>query len=97
MSLRGYIIRRVLYIVPLMLGITLMNFTMINVSPGDPVIIRLGLIQCNTVECYNNAYNKEAVEMGLLSRDLYTVPWFERYVDFVNNLLHFDFGRSWYY
>ncbi len=80
-----------------MLGITLMNFTMINVSPGDPVIVRLGLIQCNTVECYNNAYNREAIEMGLLSKDLYTVPWFERYIDFVSNLLHLDFGRSWYY
>ena len=96
MSLRGFIIRRVLYIVPLMLGITLMNFTLINISPGDPVIVRLGLIHCETPECYNNAYNKEAIEMGLLTRDLYTVPWFERYVDFVNDLLHFDLGRSWY-
>jgi peptide/nickel transport system permease protein len=27
---------------------------------------------------------------------MYTVPWFERYIDFVNDLLHFDLGRSWY-
>ncbi|MHA1202283.1 MAG: ABC transporter permease [Candidatus Heimdallarchaeaceae archaeon] len=79
-----------------MLGITLMNFTLINVSPGDPVIVRLGLIHCETPECYNSAYNREAIEMGLLDNDMYTVPWFERYVSFVNDLLHFDFGRSWY-
>ncbi len=79
-----------------MLGITLMNFTLINVSPGDPVIVRLGLIHCETPECYNSAYNREAIEMGLLNNDMYTVPWFERYVSFVNDLLHFDFGRSWY-
>ena len=96
MSLRGYIVRRVLYIVPVMLGITLMNFTLINVSPGDPVIVRLGLIKCETPECYNAAYNREAVEMGLLGEDMYTIPWFDRYIDFVSDLLRFDFGRSWY-
>ncbi|GAH57446.1 unnamed protein product, partial [marine sediment metagenome] len=77
-------------------GITLMNFTLINVSPGDPVLVRLGLIHCETPECYNSAYNREAIEMGLLDNDMYTVPWFERYIDFVNDLLHFDLGRSWY-
>lgn len=96
MSLRGYIVRRVIYIVPVMLGITLMNFTLINVSPGDPVIVRLGLLHCETPECYNTAYNNEAIEMGLMNNEMYTVPWFERYVDFVNDLLHFDLGRSWY-
>ena len=96
MSLRGYIVRRVIYIVPVMLGITLLNFTLINVSPGDPVIVRLGLIKCETPECYNSAYNKEAIEMGLLDNEMYTVPWFNRYVDFVNDLLHFDLGKSWY-
>ena len=96
MSLRGYIVKRVIYIVPVMLGITLMNFTLINVSPGDPVIVRLGLLKCETPECYNAAYNREAIEMGLLDNEMYTVPWFERYIDFVNDLLHFDLGRSWY-
>ncbi len=96
MSLKGFIIRRVLYIVPVMLGITLMNFTLINVSPGDPVIVRLGLIHCDNPECYNNAYNREAIEMGLMDRDLYTIPWFTRYVDYVSDLLRFDFGNSWY-
>ncbi|MCE7739958.1 MAG: ABC transporter permease [Candidatus Heimdallarchaeota archaeon] len=97
MSLKGFIIRRTIYIVPVMLGITLMNFTLINVSPGDPVIVRIGLLQCNSPECYNNAYNREAVEMGLLGQDYYTIPWFNRYVDFVNDLLHFNLGKSWYY
>lgn len=97
MSLKGYILRRTIYIVPIMLAITLMNFTLINVSPGDPVLVRLGLIKCETPECYNAAYNKEAIEMGLLDNNLYTVPWFERYIDFVNDLLHFDLGKSWSY
>ncbi len=96
MSLKGYIVKRVIYIVPVMLGITLLNFTLINVSPGDPVLVRLGLLKCETPECYNTAYNKEAIQMGLLNNEMYTVPWFERYVDFVNDLLHFDLGRSWY-
>ncbi len=97
MSLKGFIIRRTIYIVPVMLGITLMNFTLINVSPGDPVVVRLGLIHCDHDDCYNAAYNGEAIEMGLLDSDYYTVPWFNRYIDFVNDLLHFDLGNSWYY
>ncbi|MBY9002007.1 MAG: ABC transporter permease [Candidatus Heimdallarchaeota archaeon] len=96
MSLRGYIVRRVLYIVPVMIGITLMNFTLINISPGDPIIVRLGLISCETPECYNSAYNREAIEMGLLGEDMYTIPWFERYITFLSDLIRFDFGKSWY-
>jgi len=96
MSLRGYIVRRVLYIIPLMLGITLINFTLINISPGDPIVVRIGLIHCESPECYNSAYNREAIEMGLLNEDMYTVPWFTRYIDFVSDLLRLDFGRSWY-
>ena len=80
-----------------MLGITLMNFTLINISPGDPVIIRIGLIHCENMDCYNSAYNREAIEMGLLNEELYTVPWFTRYIRFVSDLLRFDFGTSWYY
>lgn len=97
MSLKGFIIRRTLYIIPIMLGITLMNFTLINISPGDPIVVRIGLIHCETEECYNAAYNKEALEMGLLDSEMYTVPWFKRYVDFVSGLLRLDLGRSWYY
>jgi len=73
-----------------------MNFTLINVSPGDPVIVRLGLIQCSNPECYNNAYNREAIEMGLMDVDLYTIPWFTRYLDYISDLLRLDFGDSWY-
>ncbi|MHA1303952.1 MAG: ABC transporter permease [Candidatus Heimdallarchaeaceae archaeon] len=97
MSLKTYVLRRILYIAPLMIAITLMNFTLINVAPGDPVLVRVGLIKCETPECYNNAYNKAAIEMGLMDENYYTVPWFERYIDFVNDLLHFDLGRSWSY
>ena len=80
-----------------MIGITLMNFTLINVSPGDPVVVRLGLIMCDNEACYNNAYNRAAIEMGLMDESMYTIPWFTRYVDYVSDLLRFDFGRSWYH
>ena len=79
-----------------MLGIILINFTLINISPGDPIVVRIGLIHCESPECYNSAYNREAIEMGLLNEDMYTVPWFTRYIDFVSDLLRLDFGRSWY-
>ena len=79
-----------------MLGITLLNFTLLIATPGDPVIVRIGLIHCETEECYNLAYNKQALEMGLLDDEMYTIPWFTRYIKFVNGILHGDFGNSWY-
>ena len=80
-----------------MLGITLLNFTLLSLTPGDPVIVRIGLIHCENMDCYNTAYNREAVEMGLLDDEWYTVPWFQRYINFINDLLHLDLGNSWYF
>ena len=95
MSLKGFILRRTIYIVPIMIGVTLINFTLIDASPGDPIRIRVGLVSCTTPDCYNDAYNREALAMGLIDSDGYTVPWVTRYFDFLNRILRFDLGDSW--
>jgi peptide/nickel transport system permease protein len=37
-----YILRRLLLLIPLLLGVTLLTFAIIQVTPGDPVVLMLG-------------------------------------------------------
>ncbi|NLZ51721.1 MAG: ABC transporter permease, partial [Thermoanaerobacteraceae bacterium] len=69
-----YILRRILMMIPVMLGVTLIVFTMMYITPGDPAEIILG----------DNA-TPEAVaqlraEIGLDD------PYLVRYVRFISNL-----------
>lgn len=78
-----YILRRILMMIPVMLGVTLIVFTMMYITPGDPAEIILG----------DNA-TPEAVaqlraEMGLDD------PYLVRYVRFVSNLLRGDLGTCY--
>jgi len=78
-----YIIRRLLLLIPTLLGITLIVLLFIMITPGDPARQMLG----------NDASEEEVealrVEMGL--RDSFPV----RYANYLKNILHGDFGRSY--
>lgn len=75
-----YILRRILMMIPVMLGVTLLVFTMMYITPGDPAQIMLG-----------DAATPEGVaelreELGLDD------PFLIRYGRFVWDLLHGDLG-----
>jgi len=77
-----YIIKRLLWSVPTLFGVSLLVFLMVHLSPGDPALTLLG-----------NHANKEAVakvreEMGL------NKPLYEQYFIYINKVLHGDFGNS---
>ena len=78
-----YIIRRLLLMIPTLLGITLIVLLFIMITPGDPARQMLG----------NDASEEEVeelrVEMGL--RDSFPV----RYANYLKNILHGDFGKSY--
>ena len=40
--MRDYIIRRLLILVPVMIGVSLLTFSLFNVIPGDACVLRLG-------------------------------------------------------
>jgi peptide/nickel transport system permease protein len=40
--MRDYIIRRVLILIPVMIGVSLLTFAMFNIIPGDACVLRLG-------------------------------------------------------
>jgi peptide/nickel transport system permease protein len=78
-----YVFRRILMILPVLFGITLIIFALLYVLPGDPVRMMVG----------NNA-DPETVErirheMGL------DRPFLNQYADYAVRLLKGDFGRSY--
>lgn len=78
-----YTLRRVLYMIPIMLGITLVTFFLFNVAGGDPAAQAAGK------HASMEQIQQFRAELGL-DRSLV-----EQYAFFVRQILTLDFGRSW--
>ena len=77
-----YILKRLLMLIPTMLGIALMVLIIIDLTPGDPARVLLGT---NATE---EQVEELREELGL------NKPFLVRYWDFVKNVCHGDFGTS---
>ncbi len=81
-----YTLRRLAYLVPTLLGITIVTFLIINLAPGDPVsVIQGGQIQARISP---EAYQQMVKHYGL------DKPIHVRYLTWLLRLLTFDFGDS---
>ena len=78
-----YILKRLLLMIPVILGISLLVFSMMEFSPGDPAQIILGMKA--TPEALANL----RAQLGL------DQPFWVRYFNYILNALHGDFGTSW--
>ena len=78
-----YIIRRLLYMIPVLLGVSLIIFVLFNVVSGDPTAVLLGK-------------NATARQMAELREQLgLNKSLFSQYLDIVKSAFTFDFGYSW--
>lgn len=83
MNIWQYIIRRLLYVIPVLLGVCLIVFILFNVVAGDPTITMLG----------KHATLKQMAELRhALGLDR---VWYLQYFDIVKSAFTFDFGISW--
>lgn len=82
----GYIVRRILYLVPTWLGITLLAFFLANLTPGSAAVAYF-------VRTHGRPPSQAELERTreLLGLDQ---PLVARYVDFVAGALHGDLGTS---
>ena len=78
-----YIARRVLVTIPVLLGIVLLIFFMLQVVPGDPVTVMM------------KEHLKEDVVANLRRSMHLDDPFFVRYMRYVWDMLHGDLGMSW--
>ena len=78
-----YIIKRLLMMIPVLLGVSLIVFTIISLSPGDPATVILG-----------TDAPKEAIDA--LNHELgFDQPLPVRYLDYITSALQGDFGNSY--
>ncbi|MDX8362340.1 MULTISPECIES: ABC transporter permease [Bacillaceae] len=78
----SYTIRRILMLIPVLLGMSLIVFVMLRAIPGDPAQIILGQLA-----------TKEAIEALTIKLGL-DQPWYIQYFSYLGNLLTGDLGES---
>jgi oligopeptide transport system permease protein len=81
-GLTGYLIRRLLWAIPVLLAISFLVFVLIRSAPGDPVDTLLG-----------HRYNEETAER-LRARYGYDQPLVQQYFTYLFNLARGDLGIS---
>lgn len=78
-----YIIKRILIVVPMILGVTFIVFTIMSLTPGDPGRLILGM-------------SAPQIEVDALNEELgYNDPFLVRYVNYIINAFKGDFGLSY--
>lgn len=78
-----YIVRRLLYMVPILFGVTLVTFTLFNVAGGDPAAQLAGR-------------HATQEQIDLIKKELgLSGSYLEQYLFYVKQIVTFDYGRSW--
>ena len=81
-----YVVRRLLQMIPVILGVAILVFTIMYFIPGDPVKMMLG------PDATPDQIDAVRDKLGL------TDPYLVRLGKFLGNIIfHFDFGDSWLY
>ncbi|PIB23151.1 peptide ABC transporter permease [Amylibacter kogurei] len=79
----GFLLKRILLLIPTFIGITIVSFGFVRVLPGDPVLLMAGE-RGITEERY----------AALLAEFGYNRPMWQQYLEYLKDLLHGDFGNS---
>lgn len=79
-----YLFKRIVMLIPLMFGITLITFSVIHLAPGEPVEMQMAM---------NPKVGKEARDRLTKFYGL-DKPLHEQYVGWVGKMVRFDLGRS---
>ncbi len=80
-----YIIKRLLFLIPTILGVVFIIFLVMNMTPGDPARALLGV-------------SAPQVDVDALNHELgYDLPFFQKYVNYIKNMVvNQDFGISYF-
>lgn len=83
MNMYSYILRRLLYVIPVLLGVCFIIFIIFNVVAPDPAFILLG--KHATHEQIAQLHHELGIDR----------PFWEQYLTIVKSAFTFDFGYSW--
>ena len=85
--MRIYIVKRLLQAVPTLLVISFLIFSILYLTPGDPVLLMIGSSETDSVD--PAVYEAVRRDLGL------DKPFFVRYVDYIGNAVRGNLGRSY--
>ena len=83
MSMARYVLKRLLLVVPVLAGVSLVVFGLVHLSPGGPVRVMLGPLQSEEL------VTQIRTELGL------DEPLYVQYATWLWDAFHADFGTSW--
>lgn len=78
----SYLVKRLLYLIPVLFGVTVLVFSIMHLAPGDPAQVILGPKATAT------SLAKLRAELGL------DQPIYKQYFNWIGNVLQGDWGRS---
>lgn len=84
--MKQYLIKRLFYLIPVMLGVSIITFGLINLAPGDPAEI---ILRSSGVEPTLEAVDALREELGLND------PVYIQYGRWFRDVLHLDLGQSY--
>lgn len=85
--MRIYIVKRLLQAIPTLLVISFLIFSILYLTPGDPVLLMIGSSETDSVD--PAVYEAVRRDLGL------DKPFFVRYVDYIGNAVRGNLGRSY--
>jgi len=88
--MRDYLIKRLLLLIPTMLGITIITFFIIQLAPGSPVERKLQIDEGIKSEAITQQIVEETKKLYGLDKPIY-----ERYWIWLKQIATLDFGRSY--
>ena len=80
----SYLTKRLLLMIPLIFGITLITFAVIHLAPGDPVEVQTEMSLKVTAQAKENLKKLYGLDK----------PFHERYLDWLGRFAKLDFGKS---
>ncbi len=91
--MKSYLIKRMLQIIPTLLGITLITFVIIHLAPGNPAMLKLQMGK-GQAELGNKAFSQQIIEQ---TKELYGLdkPLPLQYILWVKRIFTLDFGFSY--
>jgi peptide/nickel transport system permease protein len=78
----AYVVQRILSLIPVLIGVTLLVFLVMQLAPGDPAQIMLG------AHATESDVNRLRADLGL------DQPWYVQYTRWLGGVISGDWGRS---
>ncbi len=91
--MKAYLIKRMLQIIPTLLGITFITFVIIQLAPGNPAMLKLQMGK-GQAELGNKAFSEQIIKQ---TKELYGLdkPLPVQYILWVKRIFTLDFGFSY--